>query len=201
MLKRVWLVAGLLVVLSLAAIYGYAMASRPYSWHGSVFQPASPAPEIHLNDTQGHPFVLSQAKGKIVLVFFGYTHCPDECPLTMAKLKQVISELGPAADRVEVVFVTIDPQRDTPGVLQAYLAKFNPSFIGLTGPLSALEPVWQAYGVYQQTNGVTAQDAYQVTHSTQLYVIDQNGRLRFTYSIDSTAAEIEQDLRQLIKSG
>ena len=192
---------GLLILLGVAGVFGFARAMQPYTWHGSVFQPAGPAASIPLNDTQGRPFALSQARGKVVLVFFGYTHCPDECPLTMAKLKQVKASLGTAADQVEVVFITIDPSRDTPGVLQAYLSKFDPSFVGLTGPLSALEPVWQAYGVYQQAGGLTGQNSYTVAHSTQVYVIDQSGRLRLTYSTDARAADIEQDLQHLLQTG
>ena len=119
----------------------------------------------------------------------------------MAKLEQVKLDLGRQASQVEVTFITIDPKRDSLSVLQAYLAKFDPSFIGLTGSPSELTTVWKDYGVDAQINGDNSLQGYQVTHTTELYVIDQQGRLRLTYGTDNSAADIESDLRYLLGQG
>lgn len=202
MLKKIWLTTSLLGIAGLLlAVYIFSSLNKPYQWHGSLFQPASPAADIRMADTNQGQFQLTQEKGKIVLLFFGYTHCPDECPLTMAKLKAVKASLAEQADKTVVVFVTIDPRRDTADVLRAYLAKFDPSFIGLTGSQADLAPVWKAYGVDAQISGETSPAGYLVAHTTELYLIDQQGRLRLTYGLDNTPLEIEQDVLYLLSRG
>ncbi len=201
MIRKLWITLALLGVAILVAAFLVISAPRPYHWHGSVFQAAAPAAAFQLSDSVNSRFDLNQQKGKVVLLFFGYTHCPDECPLTMAKLKQVKLDLGKQANQVEVVFITIDPKRDSSSVLQAYLAKFDPSFIGLTGSPSELATVWKDYGVDVQISGDNSLQGYLVPHSTELYVIDQQGRLRLTYGTDNSAADIESDLRYLLVQG
>ncbi len=202
MLKRIWLTAGILSLIGLvSAFLIFSSMNKPYQWRGSLFQAASPSPKIQLSDTSHAQFQLGQEKGKIVLLYFGYTHCPDECPLTMAKLKVVKTILGAQGNKTAVVFVTIDPQRDTADVLRAFLAKFDPTFIGLTGSQSDLTAVWQAYGVDAQTNGSSVLAGYQVAHTTELYLIDQQGRLRLTYGLDNSASDIVQDVQYLLSRG
>jgi protein SCO1 len=201
MVKHVALGLCLFLVLSFGLAFFLLFLAHPYTWHGSVFQPVHPAFDLVLKDTHNQTFQLSQDKGKIILLFFGYTHCPDECPLTLAKLKQVKADLGSKADHVVFVFVTVDPQRDTPAAILAYLVPFDPAFTGLTGSLSELEPAWNAYGVYNQIDGGAVLEGYQVSHSTQLYLIDAQGRLRLTYHLDNTPQDIEQDILYLVNKG
>ena len=165
------------------------LTDRPYL-QGSVIDPPLPGAEIGLNETNGRPFVLEDQRGKVTLISFGYTNCPDECPLTMANLKLAVEMLGSDADRTTVVLVTTDPERDTPDVLRTFLDRFNTGFMGLTGPAEDLARVWKAYGVTVMDGGET--------HSNYVYVIDKSGNLVETILADAGAAAIAEDIRTLL---
>jgi protein SCO1/2 len=143
---------------------------------------------------------LSALRGKVVLLYFGYTSCPDVCPTTLADLRQVRSMLGDKGQDVQVVFITVDPDRDTPDRLQSYVSAFDPSFLGLGGSLSDLEPVYRSYGVYREIdkNGDSA-GGYSVTHTARVYLIDPQGNLRLTYSFGTLPEDIAHDIRVLLK--
>ncbi len=160
------------------------------SLRGAVIDPPTQAGDIHLQNYNNQDFSLSSLRGKVVLLYFGYTNCPDECPLTMAHLKLAVDQLGTNAKDVRVIMVTTDPKRDTPQVLQSWLTKFSPDFIGLTGPQDALANVWRDYGVTVEDSGET--------HSFFIYVIDQAGRFRETFLPDSQPADIASDVRVLL---
>jgi protein SCO1/2 len=153
------------------------------AFHGAVISPAMAAPEIALVDQTGQPARLSAWRGDVVLLFFGYTSCPDACPLTMGQFKSLRARLGADATRVKFVLVTVDPAVDTPAKLAAYLAAFDPSFIGLTGTPAELAPVWQAYGVAVGDKDPTSGE---IAHSTRIYAVDAQGNLRLTYAVDPT---------------
>lgn len=174
--------------------------ARPYSLRGSQIDAPGPAPEIELNDANGNLFRLSEQKGKLALIFFGYTSCPDVCPVTLAEMKQVRASLGNKAGQVQFVFITVDPERDTPERQRKYLALFDPAFIGLTGSVAEMEPVWAAYGVYRAVdkNDETAA-GYLVEHSARTYLIDRQGRLRLTYAYGTAREDIVQDIRYLLR--
>jgi protein SCO1/2 len=133
---------------------------------------------------------LESQRGKVAVVFFGYTHCPDVCPLTLAKLKQALQELGDSSGDVQVLLVTTDPARDTPEQLQEYVSTFNPAFLGLTGAPEQLEKVWADYGVMVMDGGET--------HSSRVYVIDRAGNLRLTFSADLQPQDIAHDLALIL---
>jgi protein SCO1/2 len=200
MAHRVLLGSGILALFLLAGGAWLISAEKPYTWHGVTFQSANPAPDIQLINTQGQPYQLSQQKGKIVLLLFGYTRCQDECPLTLSRLKQVKQALGALSPQVEVVFLSVDPQRDDAPTIQHFLATFDPAFIGLSGNQAELTPIWQAYGVDVQTNAGLLLDGYTVGHSTELYLIDTQGRERLSYNSEATAGDIEQDIRHLLRA-
>ncbi len=160
------------------------------SLHGAVIDPPMQAGDIRLQDYNNQDFSLGSLRGKVVLLYFGYTNCPDECPLTMAHLKLAVDQLGANAQDVRVIMVTTDPKRDTPQVLRSWLTKFSPDFIGLTGSQDALAKVWSSYGVTVEDSGAT--------HSFFIYVIDQAGRFRETFLPDSQPADIASDLRVLL---
>ena len=181
--------AGILVLLVTVAAIVYTM-NKP-SFKGAVITPPWPAPEIKLTNHNGQPFTMSNQRGKVVLLFFGYTNCPDECPLTMAHLKLVLESLGDQAKDVQVVMVSTDPARDTPQALKDFMAHFNPSFLGLTGPLGELQKAWRGYGVTVEGGGEI--------HSTFLYVIDPSGNIRETFLPDAEPKNIAADVKLLLK--
>ncbi len=166
----------------------------PAAWHGSVIDPPTVVADFTLTDQHGQPFRLSDQRGHPVLMFFGYTSCPDVCPLTLATFKQVYQQLGDQASGVRFVFITVDPAVDTPQQLQSYLANFEPAFIGLTGSPAALQGVWQYYGVYQ-----AKKDGSQtVEHSSSIYLIDPQGRWRVLYDADAKPGDLLEDLRRVM---
>lgn len=176
------------MAVGLAAL-AYSCAT-PRGFVGTEFEPARPAPPIALTDHNDQPFRLDRTRGQVVLVYFGYTHCPDECPLTMAKLTDAFDLLNEDGNDVRVLLVTTDPVRDTAGALQSYLRAFHPSFLGLTGTAAELEPIYQAYGVVVMDDGET--------HTNRIYVIDARGDLRLTMPYEATASEIASDLKTLL---
>src|SRR5690606_5487020 len=135
-------------------------------------------------------------KGKVVLLFFGYASCPDICPTTMAQLSQVVDNLGDQADNVQIVFISVDPHRDTPEILNAYVSAFNDHAIGLTGNERQVADVARRYRVAYQIEAPTGNDPenYEVTHARGIYIFDQQGRARFlasdSESIDSLTASV-----------
>ncbi len=196
-----WFYLGLGTAIGLIAVVGL-MLFRPYTLHGLPIDTPKTAPEIALTSAGGQPFRLSAQKGKIVLIFFGYTSCADVCPTTMAQMKQVRQDLGKQANQVEFVFVTVDPSRDTPQQITSFLDKFDPTFIGIPGTKAQLEPIWKDYGVAVGIPaGQNMSGNYTVTHSSYIYLIDQQGRMRLLYDYGTPSTYIEQDIRYLLRNG
>jgi protein SCO1/2 len=144
---------------------------------------------------------LSQHRGKVVVLTFGYTFCPDICPATLVELAQVRAKLGEAAKRLQVAFITLDPERDTPERLRSYTTAFDPTFVGLTGSATQLAQVREAYGVIAEKQVVPGTSAeYLLAHSAYVYVIDPKGQLQLRYpfgeSIDDMADAIQDLLRR-----
>ncbi len=179
------------VIFVVAGIAGIIYFSAAPALHGSVINPPAPAAAINLMNFDGKPFSLNDARGKVTLLYFGYTNCPDECPLMMAHLKLAVDELGSNADQTVVAMVTTDPKRDTPDILRQFLGKFDPSFLGITGSNDDLATAWKAYGVTVLNDGET--------HSNYLYVIDPSGDLVETFLPDAAPEMIAADVRLLLK--
>jgi len=156
------------VIVAAALVYTYLGSVNP-TFHGSLISPAEPAADFALTNQNDETTQLSDFRGKYVLLFFGFTNCPDECPLTMGYLKQMYDKLGDQAEKVQVVLITTDPANDTPKELGNFLSHFDPSFIGLTSSKEVLQPVWSSYGVTVMDNGET--------HSSFLYLIDPQGKI------------------------
>jgi protein SCO1/2 len=152
---------------------------------------------LELTDHTGRPRTLEDFRGKAVVVFFGFTHCPDVCPTTLAEVSQVMQALGPDAQRVQVLFVTVDPERDTKEVLAKYVTAFDPRFLGLYGDAAATQRAAKEFKVYYEKR--KAGDSYSVDHSGQTYVIDPQGRLRLFERPERIAADLPEDLRTLLK--
>lgn len=153
--------------------------------------------ELALTDHDGRPRTLADFRGKVVAVFFGFTHCPDVCPTTLAELALVVKELGPDGSRVQVLFVTVDPERDTQQMLKQYVPSFNPAFLGLYGDAEATTRAAKEFKVYFQKQ--PAKDGgYSVDHSAGTYILDREGRLRLFAGYGAGAPAILHDIRILL---
>jgi protein SCO1 len=152
---------------------------------------------LELTDHTGRPRKLEDFRGKAVVVNFGFTHCPDVCPTTLADLSRAVKELGAEADRVQVLFVTVDPERDTREVLAKYVTAFDPRFVGLYGDAAATQRAAKEFKIYYEKRKTG--ETYSVDHSGQSYVIDPQGRLRLFVRHDRIASDLPEDLRTLLK--
>jgi protein SCO1 len=151
---------------------------------------------LELFDHTGAPRKLEDFRGKAVVVSFGFTHCPDVCPTTLADLSQAVRSLGPEAERVQVLFVTVDPERDTREVLAKYVTAFDPRFLGMYGDAAATQRTAKDFKVYYEKRKTGA--SYSVDHSGQSYVIDPQGRLRLFVRHDRIASDLATDLKTLL---
>ena len=192
-------IASWLLVPALGAVLTACSENKP-SFVSVDVTGADYARDISLTDHNGQPRTLKDFAGKIVVVFFGYTQCPDVCPTTMAELVEIRKALGADGARVQALFVTVDPERDTPEVLKAYMTNFDPSFLALrpSSPeqLAALAKDFKAY--YKKVEGRTP-TSYTMDHSAGSYVFDTKGKLRLFTRYGSGAAALAGDLRQLLK--
>ena len=172
---------------------------RPYSFHGTVINPPLPLTDFALQTANEEVFRLSEQKGKIVLLFFGYTSCPDVCPTTLATFKQVYERLGDDAQKIKFVMITADPERDTPDKVAEYAARFNPEFIGLSGDIAKREAIWKELGVFVEKQDSGSAAGYLVSHTSSVYVLDQSGDLIMTFPYGTSATDMVNDLTQLLK--
>lgn len=156
--------------------------------------------EFSLTDHNGKPRTLADFKGKVVVVFFGYVRCPDVCPTTLADMKAVVEELGEDGKQVQVLFVTVDPERDTPALLAQYVPAFHPSFLGLYGTPEQTALVAKEFKVYYQKVPGSSPGSYSIDHTAGSYVFDRNGRIRLFVS-HGQAASLRFDIRTLLKGG
>jgi protein SCO1/2 len=151
---------------------------------------------LELTDHTGKPRRLEDFRGKAVVLFFGFTHCPDICPTTLADIAGAVKSLGPDAERVQVLMVSVDPERDTQEALAKYVTAFDPRFLGLRGDLEATRKVAQEFKIYFEKRKQGA--SYTVDHSAQSYVIDPQGRLRLLVRHERISADLSHDLRVLL---
>lgn len=200
-MDRKILLVGLSVFLLIGIVAaGVFLFGKPASFRGTTYgEPYPVAPEIELKSAGGTSFRLSEARGKVIALFFGYTSCPDICPTTLAELNQALEKLGDKADRVQVLFVTVDPQRDTPKHVQEYVNHFNTNFIGLSGSEPELANVWNEYGVFRQVVEGTSAAGYLVDHTARVTLIDQQGNLRVSFGFDTPVDDVVHDLDLLLR--
>jgi protein SCO1/2 len=167
-------------------------------FQGSDVTGAAFGRDFHLADHNGKPRTLADFRGKVVVIFFGYTQCPDFCPTTMSELAGVMQKLGPDAKRVQVLFITVDPERDTPELLSRYVPAFDPSFLGLYGDAAATSDVAKEFRIiYQKQPGPTP-GSYSMDHSTGTFLFDPQGRLRVYESYAQGPDAIAHDIRALL---
>ena len=185
-----------LIILALLLVFAFR---KPYAFHGTTISPPLPVSDFSLETADGEAFELGDQKGKLVLLFFGYTSCPDVCPITLGTFKQVYERLGANAQNVRFVMITADPERDTPDKVAAYAARFNPEFIGLSGSREKLEAVWKELGVFVEKQDSGSAAGYLVSHTASVYVLDQSGRLLMTWPYGTSAIDMANDITQILK--
>jgi protein SCO1/2 len=154
---------------------------------------------LQLTDHDGKPRTLQDFRGKVLVVFFGFTHCPDVCPTTLAELAKARQLLGAQGERVQVVMVTVDPERDTAEVLKQYVTALDPSFLGLTGDADAIARTAKEFKVFYQKSAGSSPQTYSVDHSSGTFVFDPAGRIRLLVGYGQGAEVFAHDIGQLLK--
>jgi protein SCO1/2 len=182
---------------SCAAVLLAACASHP-NWQLDDVSGHLPDLKFQLTNDLGKPVTAATYRGKVVVLYFGYTHCPDVCPLTLVHLHTVLQKLGKDAGDVRVLFVTVDPTRDTVPVLHQYVTAFDPRIVGLTGTQDELARLAKRYrAFYQRETPKTSSGDYEVTHSSAIYIFDREGRARLLATPGATNDAIYHDLKIL----
>ncbi len=187
--------AGILL-LGLAGFGGYQAVQANQKFTGTELIPPRPAADFTLSSDRGD-VRLSDFRGKTVLLFFGYTHCTDVCPLTLANMAQAVRNLGAGGAGIQVIFVTVDPGRDTPAVAGQYARSFSPAFIGLSGDAGAISAAARDYGIYYAKTDIQSPTVYSVSHTSDVIVIDPQGRWRLLWPGGASPAEMTRDLQLL----
>lgn len=179
-----------------------AVVTPPSSTTGTLLNPPKQLADFTLTSHTGKPQRLSDLRGRPVLLFFGYTNCPDVCPLTLSEWKKVKQGLGDAAGEVEFVFVSVDGARDTPDVLARYISGYDPAFTGLTGDEATVQTIAKDFGVYfhDHDNGAD-EEARLVDHSPASFLLNRDGQLQIVYSYGIPAEVISADIRHVLKEG
>ncbi|MDD5298041.1 MAG: SCO family protein [Rhodocyclaceae bacterium] len=167
-------------------------------FHGADVSGASYGRDFHLRDPAGRPRSLADFRGKVVFMFFGYTQCPDVCPTNLSSMAQAMKQLGADADRVQVLFVTVDPERDTPELLANYVPAFDRRFLGLYGDAAATAATANEFKVYYHKRPGGTPDTYTVDHSAGTYLFDPQGRLRLYEKHGEMPENLASDTRLLL---
>ena len=195
--RRLLLAGCTAAVLSLLTACDQPGGKHP-TFKGVDLTGAEYARTLNLPDQNGQPRTLGDFKGKVLVVFFGYTQCPDVCPTTMAELAQVKKSLGPDGERVQGIFVTVDPERDTPDLLKAYLAGFDPSFVALRGSEEQTKAAAKEFKVYYAKVPGKAEGSYTMDHTAASFIFDTQGRVRVFSRYGAGAQALADDIKILL---
>ncbi len=191
-----------LILTTLIAVMLLSTACSSYEFNGTQYSPPPPAPALNGVNWDGSDFAIEDLRGTVGLVFFGYTFCPDICPMSLANMQQVFNTFPDDQEDISVVFVSVDPDRDTPERLAQYVPAFDDNFYGIHVPEADQESMKAGYGVYAEKNYEAASQSavdYLVDHTGWIYVIDKSGDLRLAFSHTTPADEIIADVEQLLK--
>jgi protein SCO1/2 len=187
------------ILLFLVAAVVAGCSPKPVSFNATDITGGSFDPAFELTDHTGARRSLADFRGKVVTVFFGFTQCPDVCPGTLIEMKEVMALLGDDADRVQALFITVDPERDTPEVLAAYVPAFDPRFLGLYGSPEEIARVAKGYRVFYEKVPGSSPENYQINHTAASYVIDAQGQLRLFVKHGGGAEALAHDIRLLLE--
>jgi protein SCO1/2 len=199
MKKTRWLlVAGLVLIFGLLAWWTVPRLS-PHRFHGTLLQSPSEAHNFTLTSHTGQSVRLTDFRGKVVMLYFGYTFCPDVCPATLSEVAGAMDLLGEAADQVQFMMVSVDPERDTPANLSSYVAHFDPAFLGLTGTPEQIAEIATLYGIFYEKNEGSSATGYLIDHTATITVIDADGHVKLIFPFGTPAQDLAEDLDYLIR--
>ncbi len=187
-----------LLILILTACGGGEI--NPSRFKGTLMPSTIPAPDFTLHDADGQEVKLSDYEGKIVLLYFGYTFCPDVCPSSLSDLKIVQNKLDEAGENIQVIMVTVDPTRDTPEKIAEYVEHFHPTFVGLSGTKEEIDAAGEGYGVYYEIHEGTPATGYLVDHTARIFVIEPDGTYRLSFAFETPTDDMIHDLRLILRS-
>ncbi len=201
-MKAPWLrTLALLVLLATGVVLAGCNSTAPLPFRLTNLTGHMPQLKFTLVDDEGKTVSASDYRGKVVLLYFGYTHCPDVCPLTMAHLHVVMQKLGKLADDARILFVSVDPARDTPAVMHAYVNAFDARATGLTGDPRAIEDLVKRYRSAFTREPASKDGSYEVSHSSAVYVFDRDGKPRVLFTPANKQDDLVHDLHLLLNSG
>jgi len=195
-MRRTWLL-GLAVLAGL--VWTLAAGAAPLKLEDYEVGPYALGGDFALTNSLGTKTRLSQYLGKVVVVFFGYTYCPDVCPATLSEIGKMKKLLGKDASRVQPIFITVDPSRDTPARLKAYLANFHAGIVGLTGTEAEIRAVAKLYQVRFARSSAASAGGYLVDHTAFVYVLDRTGKVRYLFTFDAGGAMMAEGARRLLQ--
>lgn len=180
------------------SVFIVACSSEHVEFLGSDISGTGLGTDLAIPDTSGQLRTLQDYKGKVTVVFFGFTQCPDVCPTSLAELAQTMHLLDDKANQVQVLLVSVDPERDTPEILSAYVSAFHPDFVGLTGTTEQLHKAAQSFKAYYAKVPGPTPEQYTMDHTASFYVFDKKGDVRVLISGDASASDMASDIRQLL---
>lgn len=192
------LIAVFLGLLLLSAVACGGGLTGPPELNGTEYSEPRETPQVTLQNAGGESISLQEFRGKVVPIYFGYTFCPDVCPLTMANLARIQREIDDGGEQIQALMITVDPQRDTPTVVQQYVESFHPTFIGLSGTEEQIAAAAEPFGVFYEAAEGSAATGYLVDHTARIFVLDKSGELRVTYAFDTPVEDIAADMRTLL---
>lgn len=199
MLRKITFIILLTLVLSLTAACG-SQELEPTQFKGTFMPTPISVPDFTLTNVAGDPVNLSDFEGEIVLLYFGYTFCPDICPTTLAELSKVQRDLDDNGEKIQVLMVTVDPQRDTPQKLEEYVDHFHPDFVGLSGTKEEIDGAGEGFGIYYEKQEGSEATGYLVDHTARVFVVDPQGNYQLSFAYGTPVEDISHDLRLLLRN-
>jgi protein SCO1/2 len=197
--KRQSRITGTLLLLTATLLICSACAPSSHDWRGTAYDPPQPARDFSVKNETGQSFTLSEQRGSITLLYFGYTYCPDVCPATVAIMAQVFNQLDAPSDDIRFVMISVDPERESPEAVEAYMRRFHPDFIGLWVDRHQLDVIKEDYGIVAIQEPSENPDTYLITHTARVFLIDQDGNLRAHYPFGTIPEDFIADLTYLLE--
>lgn len=187
------------ILITIVLLTAVLSACAPYEFHGTILQSSTEAANFTLMSSNGQRVSLDDFRGKLVVLYFGYTFCPDVCPATLVEIAGAMNILGEDAKKVQAIMVSVDPERDTPEQLAEYVAHFDPNFLGVTGTPEEIAELATLYGIYYEKHEGSEASGYLIDHTATVMVIDQEGYLKLLLPFGTTAQDMADDLAYLLK--